>query len=892
MVGRSATLARLRSVVDMGELHSSDLPSVALITGEAGIGKTRLLREMLATLPADVSVFSAAAEPQAAARAFDVAGQLAPVDAAEEPGASVLRAIAEAVGHGRVAVVIEDLHWIDADSVTVLDAIARQPWPNLVMFATYRPSDLSRGSPGGDFVLRLERRNEVEQFRLDRLDRGEVGALMGAISGATVSSAAVEAVHRRSGGVPFVVEELMRCAGPEACSVDIISAQLPWSLEEAVSQQLAGLTDAERTIVDALAVFGQPAGFDALTTITGLDERDLLGHLRPMVNRGVISEIRNDRLWFNHALMGDSVRQQLLGRERRRLHDACFAAVAALAPDDHAALAQHAQGAGRYDEVVEIARVGAHAYLQRGATFQALRLASQGLAEDPDDPTLLGAATPAAWRLDFVAEALEYAARWVRVAPTLADRIDAMRFVARLHDETGDRPAADATIAELTALVASLPPGAELARAEAALAQLLMLRHDRAAEGWARLAIEHAVAAGDVAVRVQAEVEMASSLSRHASAEVALVALRAVIVEARNLGDGVLLSRALNNSIDLISPRSPESAAIRDELRRTAIEHGLDKLGHRTILWHDAFESSAVGDLATTKRLIDEWASWTPLPMRSVHYQAQLATIAVEEGRSADAAEIFAVMDLSADAGCDDEMLVAWLSLAALVRDAALGRAVFDVVVQSTSQADGWHETSKVVRVVSAALEVGIGAGEIRERLIRGRLAGHPSHDRLARAAEGLLAQAEDRPVAAIEVLSDVLARADESVTRWLEGSMRVCLAQALLAAGRRSDALAEATRAVEVLERWPGWRRDRAEALLARLAGSTVRSIGQLTTRENEVALLIADGLTNGQLAERLFISPKTAAVHVSNILAKLGLSSRTEIAAWAIRRELPQAG
>lgn len=286
MVGRSALLIRLRAVVDHGELHSSDPPSVALLFGEAGIGKTRLLREMLATLPSDVTVFSAAAELRATARSFDVAAQIAPLGDGDDPGASVVGAIAAAVERGRVAVVVEDLHWIDSDSVAVLDAIARQPWPHLVLIATYRASDLSRGSPGGDFVLRLERRNEVEQFRLDRLDRAEIGVLMGAIAGRAVSSAAIEAVHRRSGGVPFVVEELMRCAGPDACSLDFITAQLPWSLEEAVRQQLNGLTDAERTIVEALAVFGQPAGFDVLTAVTCFDERSLLGHLRPMVNRG------------------------------------------------------------------------------------------------------------------------------------------------------------------------------------------------------------------------------------------------------------------------------------------------------------------------------------------------------------------------------------------------------------------------------------------------------------------------------------------------------------------------------------------------------------------------------------------------------------------------------
>jgi len=87
---------------------------------------------------------------------------------------------------------------------------------------------------------------------------------------------------------------------------------------------------------------------------------------------------------------------------------------------------------------------------------------------------------------------------------------------------------------------------------------------------------------------------------------------------------------------------------------------------------------------------------------------------------------------------------------------------------------------------------------------------------------------------------------------------------------------------------RWPGVRKDRAESLARRLQGASMRADGELTSREREVAALVADGLTNGQLADRLFISPKTAAVHVSNILAKLGLSTRAEIAAWAVRHKL----
>ena len=69
------------------------------------------------------------------------------------------------------------------------------------------------------------------------------------------------------------------------------------------------------------------------------------------------------------------------------------------------------------------------------------------------------------------------------------------------------------------------------------------------------------------------------------------------------------------------------------------------------------------------------------------------------------------------------------------------------------------------------------------------------------------------------------------------------------------------------------------------------VVSDGELTRREREVAALLAEGLSNSELARRLYISPRTAAVHVSNILTKLGMASRTEVAAWAVRNGLTAA-
>jgi DNA-binding CsgD family transcriptional regulator len=90
---------------------------------------------------------------------------------------------------------------------------------------------------------------------------------------------------------------------------------------------------------------------------------------------------------------------------------------------------------------------------------------------------------------------------------------------------------------------------------------------------------------------------------------------------------------------------------------------------------------------------------------------------------------------------------------------------------------------------------------------------------------------------------------------------------------------------AAALLARWRGWRVEQVNQLRDRLGlapadgARTVSGTAALTPREREVALLVADGLTNAELARRLYISPKTAAVHVSNILHKLGVSSRTEV-------------
>ena len=155
------------------------------------------------------------------------------------------------------------------------------------------------------------------------------------------------------------------------------------------------------------------------------------------------------------------------------------------------------------------------------------------------------------------------------------------------------------------------------------------------------------------------------------------------------------------------------------------------------------------------------------------------------------------------------------------------------------------------------------------------------------------LAEAEARIDQAAELYS-AAAGSTEVATGVLarhRGTAHVGAARCLIAAGAIDAARPHALAAAEHLARWRGWRVEELQSVQRRLGvGPEPSGPGALTPREREVVALLAEGLTNAGLAERLYISPRTAAVHVSNILSKLGMGSRTEVATWAVREGLAE--
>jgi DNA-binding CsgD family transcriptional regulator len=203
-------------------------------------------------------------------------------------------------------------------------------------------------------------------------------------------------------------------------------------------------------------------------------------------------------------------------------------------------------------------------------------------------------------------------------------------------------------------------------------------------------------------------------------------------------------------------------------------------------------------------------------------------------------------------------------------------------------------DTVVAVPLLSTLVEVQLEQGMADEaRHTAGRIAtlaaesGHPrlaatvdlAHGRVARAVGG----AEARPL---------LERALDGFVR-LEMPLDAARTRLELARALRDDdpeiAAREARVAGETFERLGAAREAAAAAALVRELGGPARTgpkdVGLLTQREREVLALLGDGLSNPEIAARLYISTKTAGNHVSNVLAKLHLRNRQEAAAFAIR-------
>ncbi len=914
MVGRDHELRQLTQLV------TAPLPQVAIIAGEPGIGKSRLVHELLVAvgllatasrdgttasrdgatgcaLTGEPLILVGQAEPGSLARPYEVlldalAGQEgldasvdALTDASQSPVERLhtgLRLVGELTRGRPTVIVFEDLHWADSESAALFERIAEMPGQRLLV-GTYRPDEVTRRHPVSALLARMERRHEVTHLRLDRLTPPETAALLAAATGHPVPYRTAMSLHHRTGGNPFFLEELLRAA-PTTDLTELDDQPLPWSIAEVLHRQIDELDADTRRIVEAAAMLGHRVPFDLLATITGTDESDLIPALRALVERGVLVESDDDEFTFRHALVREALTGHLLGREKRRLHEAALDALLA-AGADPALVAHHAKGAGRYADMVAAARRGAALYLEIGSPYQALQLAEMGLEEIADDSELRGYAARAAWLAGLVTDAAEHARAWLDAAAGPTDRAAALYLLVRLAWEAADYAEMTRLTGDIETLVTVLPPGADQAQAMAAVAQSAMLddQYDKAID-WADRALALADEFDLPLIRLAALVEKGATLaSRAATVEQGRDTLSGLVDEAEKRGEWLIASRALNNLVQSLPPCSLTEHA--EQLERMRID--AERAGHESTAVAAYFQGRArlamhEGDLGAAIDALEDGRrrdrGYLRHGRRADYHAVFLAGLYLEAGELDAAADIVESLRASADQA---PMTVPGLAfhLACRRGEVALADELLDAVLNGHA-AQGWHGPDMAHDLVSAALLAGLPLPRVEQlaaalmtaevwepwrAIVRAQIA--EAHGQIKTALDGY-ASAADAGILPPEV----------------RATAEVGQARCLVALGRADEAAPHVQAANDLLAKWDGWRLTELSVLRTGLGLAPIdqpAGAPDLTPREREVALLVADRLTNVEIARRLYISPKTAAVHVSNILHKLGVASRAEVAA-----------
>jgi DNA-binding CsgD family transcriptional regulator len=439
-IGRREELTSLARQLERAKAED---PAFALIGGEAGVGKTRLTRELaslaasqdccvltgqcvelggeglpLAPLVDALRTLARAVPPDLLAEVLGPAApalsrllpELARATAAassfppEPTAAAVPTAAAPAVPASDdmskaqllehvlgtldrlsavqpVLLAVEDLHWADRSTLDLVAFLFRSLRQSRVMIAvTYRSDELHRRHPLRPLLTSWERDRSINRVDLSRFSRDEVAAQLGAILGQRPAPAVSETVFDRSGGNAYLVEEL---AGAVAAGGD--PADLPPSLADVLLSRVDALTVNAQKLLRTASVAGRAVPDRLLAEVAGLDEAELLRALREAVDGHLLVVDQSGHGYaFRHALTRDAVYEDMLPGERVRLH-AAYAAALDRDPDpggdeaDASALAYHWYAALDLPRALPAAMRAAARAAAAGAPAEALRLLERAL---------------------------------------------------------------------------------------------------------------------------------------------------------------------------------------------------------------------------------------------------------------------------------------------------------------------------------------------------------------------------------------------------------------------------------------------------------------------------------------------------------------------------------
>jgi DNA-binding CsgD family transcriptional regulator/tetratricopeptide (TPR) repeat protein len=765
----------------------------------------------------------------------------------------------------------------------------------------------------------------VEQLEVGPLGRVEVAEQLDALSGGPLPPAWVERIYRRCEGNPFYAEQLLAAgAGPREVA-------LPSTLGELLLVRVEALSQQAQQVVRTVSVAGHAVSHDRLARLTGLLGPDLEGALREAVQAGVLLVDRDSDVYrLRHALLREAVYGDLVPGERVRLHAACARLLADDSTGAAAELAYHRLASHDLTGAMSASLRAADEASAIAAPVEALGHLNQAIAlwgQVPNPSELCGSD-----RIGLVLRAAEtagvagdqpQAVALARDAVATVDVVTAPLRAAEVYGalgwhlyQLGRFEEALQVRMQAVALVPAQPPTRLRAQVSAAAAQALAVagRQDEARR-WSNEALSIAQVLGDAEIEADALTTLgmieSSGDPAKASALYAVARQRAVGVADRRVELRAIYNLAgledMLGNLDAACALADDGAALAERAGLGWSGVGLQLRREQCRLHY------VVGSWDRSEQLVaavPEFVITFPV--------ARLAEagLAVQVGRGRPAAEV-RLGQLRSLAGRDpflDLEVASWEAEFARWRG-ELERAGSAIERALALIAEDMARADQPFFIAWIGLE---GLTVAADRAERARAAGatstlndaHTAGHRLIGQVRAAVEQTSR--IAPSKELSAWLAKAeaewarlqgDVDVTRWQAAveafsygyvyEVACCqwrLAEALLGAGDRAQATAAAMAAYQTAVRLDAQPlREALEGLARRgrlnlgVSTSHPRGDGGLTPRELEVLALLEQGRSNGQIAEQLFISGKTADAHVTRILAKLNVHSRRDAAAQA---------
>ncbi len=924
---------------------------LVLVAGEAGMGKTTVVRAFAESVGDDATVITGqtfgqetmpyTAIAQAVRRLAAIhgterirswagagAGALATIVPAlgESPASGgtgrlqLYEAVADVLeGAARVrplVLVVEDLHWAGAptaDLLRFLDGALADA--RILIVVTYRSDEILGRHPLRPLVAELRRRTNTTALDLPALDAADITSLVRPLLPAGASLATVRRIIERSEGIPYFAEELARSTGGRGV--------LPLTLREALLARTQALTVPTQRLLRIASTVGVAFHHSMLEAISELCEADLDDCLHEAVDAAILTA-DEDGYTFRHALLREVVHDELLPGEHARLHSRIADLLLArpeLYEDAPTAAAFHLLAARRWQE-------GFVACLHRARDLDdahpdCIRLYEAALevwdrVEAPESvigprSEVLERASLAAGWLGDQARARQLIEASLRETPPGADPLDRARRLIllarpRVYGTAGTRLEA---VDEALALTPTDRPTAERAQAYELLAQLAMLHGDLA--GGVRLADLGLAVARDGGYR-DTELQLMltqgsclAGLGREADGLAVMEEAGASSEPRGRLRYYINLSHHLN-----LACRYREAADLAVEGIESARDLGLERYFGAMLAGNAAEPLLALGECDAAEELIDRALALDPPDRHVMQLQLLRLHLAVlRDDPTAD--ELQEAVESLTELDAEPQFLTSLAAVAALHRLADGDPAGAWPYVRGLLAGEvrdhptAWWRMAVVGRAALADLRRRApDAAEWAEEIDRldewvRRIPDHPVAPlwRAMYAAEAAGTSASWQE--ALGVLPDCRPI-------WLTLQAYARLTRALLREARVDDARTVVATAVDLADRTGAPRLgDRFRALLPDRPGPTPTAprrptpvgravpdpaddgpgaTARLTSREREVLVLVAEGLSNGEIGRRLFVTTKTASVHVSHILAKLGVRSRGEAAAWAYQQ------